>query len=105
MHQSQPCSIDQQLTAIKVMTGAVLMQIYDQIYLENFERTRKEEEQRAREAALKEQQAAWGPPPAGPPGLQNPGWGAEGAGNGWQGGAYSSPFPLQQAPIERVLSW
>lgn len=68
------------------------MQIYDQIYMENFERTRKEEEQRAREAAQREQQAAWGPPPAGPPGLQNPGWGAEGAGNGWQGGGCSTPF-------------
>ncbi len=57
------------------------MQIYDQIYQENFERARKEEEERAREAAMKEQQAAWG----GPPGLQNPGWGANPAGNGWQG--------------------
>ena len=68
------------------------MQIYDQIYMDNFERTRKEEEQRAREAAQREQQAAWGPPPAGPPGLQNPGWGAEGASNGWQGGGCSTPF-------------
>ena len=62
------------------------MQIYDQIYQENFERARKEEEERAREAALREQQAAWGgPPQGGPPGLQNPGWGANPAGNGWQG--------------------
>ena len=62
------------------------MQIYDQIYQENFERARKEEEERAREAAMKEQQAAWGgAPQGGPPGLQNPGWGANPAGNGWQG--------------------
>ena len=62
------------------------MQIYDQIYQENFERARKEEEERAREAAMKEQQAAWGgAAPGGPPGLQNPGWGANPAGNGWQG--------------------
>ena len=62
------------------------MQIYDQIYQENFERARKEEEERARAAAMREQQAAWGgPPPGGPPGLQNPGWGANPAGNGWQG--------------------
>lgn len=64
------------------------MQIYDQIYLENFERAQKEKQDRARQAALKEQQAAWGSPgmAAGPPGLQNPGWGADPAGNGWQGG-------------------
>lgn len=67
----------------------VLLQIYDQIYLENFERARKEEEERAREATLREQQAAWGgPPPGGPSGPQNPGWGADPAGNGWQGGPY-----------------
>ena len=74
------------------------MQIYDQIYMENFERTRKEEEQRAREAAQREQQVAWGPPPAGPPGLQNPGWSAEGAGNGWQGGGCSTPFHCSRHP-------
>ena len=77
----------------------MLMQIYDQIYMENFERTRKEEEQRAREAAQREQQAGGGPPPAGPPGLQNPGWGAEGVGNGWQGGECSTPLPLQRTPF------
>ena len=54
------------------------MQIYDQIYMENFERTRKEEEQRAREAAQREQQAAWGPPPAGPPGPAEPWLGRRG---------------------------
>ena len=62
------------------------MQIYDQIYQENFERTRKEEEERAREAVMREQQAAWGgPPQGGPPGLQNPDWGANPGANGWQG--------------------
>lgn len=67
----------------------VLLQIYDQIYLENFERARKEEEERVREAALREQQAALGgPPPGGPPGPQNPSWGADPAGNGWQGGEH-----------------
>ena len=66
--------------------GCVWVQIYDQIYQENFERARKEEEDRARAAAMREQQAAWGgTPPGGPPGLQNPGWGANPAGNGWQG--------------------
>ena len=77
----------------------MLWQIYDQIYMENFERTRKEEQQRAREAAEREQQAAWGPPPAGPPGLQNPGWGAEGAGNGWQGGGRMPPFRRSRPPL------
>lgn len=55
----------------------VAAQIYDQIYYENFERAKKEEEERAREEAQRAQQAAWaaegGPigwdPSMGPPGI------------------------------------
>ena len=62
------------------------MQIYDKIYLENFETARKQEEESAREAAMREQQAAYGTMQQdGPPGLQNAGWGADPVANGWQG--------------------
>ena len=71
----------------QLVDSCAWVQIYDQIYQENFERARKEEQERAREAVVREQGAAWGaPPPGGPPGLPNPSWGANNsAGNGWQG--------------------
>lgn len=53
------------------------MQIYDQIYYDNFERDKKEQEERAREEAQRAQQAAWAAmgPHAGPPGFEGgPRW-------------------------------
>lgn len=78
------------------------VQFYDQIYQENFERARKEEQERAREAVIREQGASWGAPPqGGPPGLQNSGWGANNpAGNGWQGMA---SVELNSEPPSREL--
>lgn len=48
------------------------MQIFDQIYYENFERAKKEQEEREREEALRAQQAAWAAMghQGGPPGLE-----------------------------------
>ncbi len=49
-----------------------LAQIYDQIYYENFESDKKEQEERARAEAERAQAAAWaaGGPHSGPPGFE-----------------------------------
>ena len=77
------------------------MQIYDKIYLENFETARKQEEESAREAAMREQQAAYGTmQQGGPPGLQSAGWGADPVANGWQGECpLKLSFPSLNLPI------